>query len=163
MTDRYAAERGIPAVPGCARSTLTLRFDGRFLTLGGPTGRRYEAVSGMPGLKGRFSYSATRQRISHEGPIPEGEYWIQPSEMWTNRWYSNAPRDAWGNHRITIHVSPGTKTHGRGGFFIHGGAEPGSAGCIDLHVHMDAFVRDLRKATDDDDACYVPLTVQYQK
>ena len=38
---------------------------------------------------------------------------------------------AWGNYRITIHPFTTTETYGRGGFFIHGGDQLGSAGCID--------------------------------
>jgi len=49
-----------------------------------------------------------------------------------------------GIHRITIHVSPTTMTLKRGGFFIHGGTHPGSAGCINLHGAMENFVRDAR-------------------
>ncbi|MGN4069377.1 DUF2778 domain-containing protein [Burkholderia gladioli] len=81
--------------------------------------------------------------------------------MWTtNHWYNIAPRAAWGDHRITIHVMPGTATFDRGGFFIHGGTHAGSAGCINLHAGMEQFVKDLQTATGGAD-CYIPLTVQY--
>ena len=46
---------------------------------------------------------------------------------------------AWGSHRITIHPFDSTHTFGRGGFFIHGGTMPGSAGCIDLTSGMPRF------------------------
>jgi len=75
--------------------------------------------------------------------------------MWTNRWYKLAPRAAWGNHRVTLHVYPGTQTFGRGGFFIHGGTHVGSAGCINLHAEMEQFVSDLTKQLDRRGACYV--------
>ncbi|RQS06724.1 DUF2778 domain-containing protein [Burkholderia sp. Bp8991] len=72
--------------------------------------------------------------------------------------YSYAAR---GDHRLTIHVMPGTRAFGRGGFFIHGGTNAGSAGCINLHSGMENFVRDIEAATKDAPECYVPLTIQY--
>nr|WP_239483032.1 tlde1 domain-containing protein [Paraburkholderia sp. C35] len=123
--------------------------------------RVYAAVSGRPLDNGSFDYSLARQCEPEQGPIPEGRYWIKPSQMWTNRWYSLAPRSAWGNHRITIHVFPGTQTHDRGGFFIHGGTHSGSAGCINLHMAMEAFVRDLQAAVGNIPDCYIPLSVRY--
>ena len=66
----------------------------------------YRGVSGQPLNEGGFDYSATRQQESGKGPIPEGAYWIKPSEMWTNRWYNVALRSAWGNNRITFMFSP---------------------------------------------------------
>ncbi|MEZ5601109.1 MAG: DUF2778 domain-containing protein [Candidatus Competibacteraceae bacterium] len=77
-----------------------------------------------------------------EGPIPQGIYWIRPDELddnWLNCRLSDRFANAWGRYRISIHPFT-TETFGRGGFFIHGGATPGSAGCIDLTNHMDRFV-----------------------
>lgn len=161
MPDRYAAERGIPTVPTCGKSNILLRFDGRFLSMSGSPARAYAGVSGRPMDSGGFDYSPARQRESRVGPIPPGQYRIQPSQMWTNRWYNLAPRAAWGGNRITIHIFPGTQTYGRGGFFIHGGTHAGSAGCINLHGQMEDFVRDLKAATAKSPDCYVPLTVAY--
>lgn len=81
--------------------------------------------------------------------------------MWTNHWFNISPVSAWGKHRITIHVFPGTKTYRRGGFFIHGGNHIGSAGCINLHVQMEKFVINLQTATRSSQNCYIPLTVRY--
>ena len=39
----------------------------------------------------------------------------------------------------------GTRTYGRGGFAIHGGAIPGSIGCVDLTRFMPDFVRHFRE------------------
>lgn len=161
MPNPYVAEQGVPSAPLCGRSNIQLRFDGRFLTLSGPNMRAYTAVSGRPLPSGTFDYSLARQHESREGPIPPGQYWILPSQMWTNHWYNVAPRGAWGNHRITIHVFPGTQTFGRGGYFIHGGTHPGSAGCINLHAQMENFVRDLKDSVADSPDCYIPLTVRY--
>jgi hypothetical protein len=62
------------------------------------------------------------------------------SERW---FYSWRYEDAWGSHRITIHPFDTTHTFGRGGFFIHGGTTPGSAGCIDLTAGISSFARAL--------------------
>jgi hypothetical protein len=161
MSDRYAAEHGIPRGPSCSRSeNISLRFDGDTLIMHGPRGRSYPAVSGRPS-GGKFDYSSGRFGMRSDGPIPPGRYWIKPSEMWSNHWYNLASRSAWGDHRITIHVFPGTETYGRGGFFIHGGTHAGSAGCVNLHSRMEDFVRELEAATKDSQDCYVPLTVRY--
>jgi hypothetical protein len=161
MSDRYTAERGIPTIPACARSQISLDFDGRCLWMKGPIFRLYTAESGKVNSSGRFDYSPTRQREGGIGPIPTGQYWIDPSQMWENHWYNVASRAAWGDHRITIHVFPETQTHGRGGFFIHGGTHAGSAGCINLHAGMETFVSDLKEAATPSPDCYIPLTVRY--
>ena len=58
---------------------------------------------------------------------------------------------------------PGTQTYGRGGFFIHGGTHPGSAGCI--HVTgpdgMETFLADLKAALGGLPRCSVLLIVEY--
>ena len=161
MSSRYTSERGSPRVPACARAQVSLRFDGRFLTMSGRKSQIYAAVSGSKDRSGKFDYSSMRQRERGVGPIPPGQYWIAPSQMWENHWYNLASRAAWGDHRITIHVYPQTQTFGRGGFFIHGGTHAGSAGCINLHAGMESFVRDLKEATTSSANCYIPLTVRY--
>lgn len=99
-----------------------------------------------------------------QGPIPAGQYWVQPSQLWENNWVKNlvtAPRGAWGNFRLTIHPYPLTETHDRGGFFIHGGSNAGRAGCIDLIHYIDKFVQRLTQELGGRPECYIPLTVQY--
>jgi hypothetical protein len=73
------------------------------------------------------------------------------------------PRDAWGDFWITIHPYPHSQTYGRGGFFIHGGSTPGSAGCIDLTKNMNKFVAALKWELGKQSECYIPLTVRYRK
>jgi hypothetical protein len=162
MTDRYAGERFVPKVPSCGKSTLSLCFDGRSLRLQGARIRtQFSAVSGRP-KGGSFDYSVEYQKIPSEGPTPEGQYWIQPSELQENKWYRlYNTRDAWGDYWITIHPYPDTQTYGRGGFFIHGGKTPGSAGCIDLTKDMNLFVEALARELAGQTECYVPLTVRY--
>lgn len=167
MPNNYAEERAIPKVPACARSSMRLLFDGVYLyALGGHSisGRILPAVSGKPDANGKFDYSVARQKVPYQGPIPAGEYWVQPSQMWENSWLKNiirTPRSAWGNFRLTIHPYPNTETYGRGGFFIHGGVSAGSAGCIDLTVHIDKFVDMLKKEFGGLPKCYMLLTVRY--
>lgn len=96
MVDRYAGERYSPKVPACKRSILTLHFNGQILQAQGAKEFIYfPAVSGRPS-NGKFDYSLDRQQIPDQGPIPEGEYWIQPSEFQENAWYRlRNPRAAW--------------------------------------------------------------------
>lgn len=123
----------------------------------------WTAVSGKPDERGRFSYSAERQGARSTGPIPEGEYRINPSETWERWFFQTGAEAGWGDYRITLHVAPRTVTHGRGGFFIHGGFRAGSAGCIDLTVGMNRFVARLRTLLKASPNCYVPVRVQYQR
>jgi hypothetical protein len=37
-----------------------------------------------------------------------------------------------GHYRVSLHPAEGTDTFGRGGFFLHGGKNWGSAGCFDV-------------------------------
>jgi len=99
------------------------------------------------------------------GPLPPGKYSIGPLQsrsklsppvselvsLWnfmTGQYVSAAggwsadsdfSKIAWGNYRAPISSKPGTNTYGRGSFYVHGGAIPGSHGCIDLTDQMDDF------------------------
>lgn len=124
--------------------SATLVFDGRHLTLLGHGGRNesYNARSGRPLPNGHFDYSRENQQRDRIGPIPEGIYWIAPMELQNVR----NPKDwiGFGQRRIIIHPFHTTHTYRRGGFFIHGGVFPGSAGCIDLQGEMQRFQYTLR-------------------
>ncbi len=172
MSD-YAAERYHPNsknIGHCTpkdfnktKSNLYIFFDGYILTLsGGKKTHQYAAVSGKP-EQGKFSYTLERQKAKNIGPIPEGTYWINPDEIWENAWYKRASRESWGDYRVTIHPYPNTETHGRGGFFIHGGKYFGSIGCIDLTIRINNFIEDLRNELNGNKNCYVPTTVMYRK
>ena len=161
MPDRYADDRYKSNLLNCRK--LTLVFDGKTLTMHGDRKkgmRRYPAASGKP-IKNTFDYSLERQKKRNLGPIPAGTYWIRPDELWENAWYKRGSTISWGNFRIIIHPFPGTRTWGRGGFFIHGGTYPGSAGCIDLTRYMQSFVADLTEEIDGDDECQIHLEVKY--
>ena len=163
--NKYASERFSPKAPACGKSVITLLFNGKELILTGGIKTKkvytYTADSGKPNELGRFSYSKERQKTPYKGPIPEGEYWINPKEFWENAWYKSASESAWGSHRITIHPYPKSKTYGRGGFFIHGGDIPGSAGCIDLTTNISQFYKDIKKEINGNTNCYIVLKVKY--
>jgi len=123
--------------------------------------RSWDAVSGKP-HGGSFDYSAAAQHARGEGPIPEGLYWIDPRQLvdLEDRWfYGLLYEKAWGTDRVTIHPYPDTETYGRGGFFIHGGTEPGSAGCIDLTTQMRSFASQMKSSTPR--GAFVKLNVRY--
>lgn len=159
MGDRYAEERYDPSLAMCSKLALT--FNGKTLAMtGGSKTYSYPAASGKPDKGGAFSYTKEAQIAGFSGPIPEGIYWINPDELWVNRWYKRGSEASWGKYRITIHPFTTTETYQRGGFFIHGGKVLDSIGCIDLTSHIDAFVADLqvegamRK-------CQIHLSVRY--
>ena len=168
--DKYKAERGEPASSSC--SDVSLLFDGYYLKLlsgtgvGGMVIQAWHARSGVKGSNGNFDYSLTHQKTHNHGPIPAGEYWIQPMQL-KNLW---AGGDAWGDSRITIHPRTATDTFSRGGFFIHGGKDFGSIGCIDLAYGMKSFRKKLEELSpdivvdwgfDQKNSCTIPLTVKY--
>lgn len=162
---KYAHEVRRPEVPACAKSLITLHFDGQVFKIQTATGvlKTYFAVSGKP-VNSKFDYSAERQKLANQGPIPEGAYWISPADIWENNAIKSllvSSRSAWGDYRITIRVTLGTQTHARGGFFIHGGDIPGSAGCIDLTTSMNQFIKDLKGLLGKSIHCHIPLTVEY--
>ncbi|EDO7990867.1 DUF2778 domain-containing protein, partial [Campylobacter coli] len=133
----------------------------------------FQAVSGSPQEKSNgkhyFTYEKERQMLKSEGPIPEGEYYITPLseniddgvQYWDkigklDKIFGYIGRGKWGGRiydwgTIRIPIQPKTKTltdsqgHTvtRGDFFIHGGAEAGSAGCIDLWKNNNEFFRIL--------------------
>jgi hypothetical protein len=113
----------------------------------------------MPGLSwegtsGREGYqSSEHQETANKGPIPEGSYTVDPAK--TQSYSSTTGWDrfkgkfgggtwpggesSWGEYRTWLTPMKGTNTHGRGGFSIHGGTTPGSAGCIDLTKNNNSF------------------------
>lgn len=75
------------------------------------------------------------QMKKNEGPIPVGKYFIKPQELSDPGLFGDLLRQSqgdWGDWRIVLHPESDTNTHGRDGFFIHGGGSSGSAGCIDV-------------------------------
>lgn len=157
----------LPAMPREDNPTPqspSLAFDGSTLTLrrGGALIGSWPATSGVPGT------TAADQMRVNVGPIPEGNWQVDPSKIDQFRWYDprdwdwwgigkgSAGRDAWGDWRVPIDPGPGNTITDRGGFFIHGGRTPGSAGCIDL-CRLDGVVIPMLRQYRGP----IPLTVDY--
>ena len=66
-----------------------------------------------------------------QGPIPPGNYSLDPSQISEGGFLRNLLGD-WGKYRLPLTPDSSTNTYGRDGFFLHGGKKPGSAGCIDV-------------------------------
>lgn len=160
--DKYSSERFNPNIQHCGG--IKLSFDGTTLTFeNGTIVKKYTAVSGrMNQDAGTFDYSQATQKIPKFGPIPEGTYWINPAEFHDMR-FKRGSMSAWGKYRITIHPFTTTDTFSRGGFFIHGGTVPGSAGCVDLVNSIGTFYDDMQTALKGlpDNNCQIHLVVKY--
>ena len=131
-------------------------FDGKKFTLyeNDKPIMSWDAVSGKDGYR-----SSEYQNLKDTGPIPEGAYVARQSELqfykditWDNRLRSavgfgtwRGGTDSWGESRVWLEPSKETNTYGRGGFSVHGGVEPGSAGCIDLTNRIDEFTQWFEK------------------
>jgi hypothetical protein len=111
---------------------------------------RIAAYSGLPGS------TPLDQNRANFGPIPEGTYWIDPSEIrkLTDNPGARFPGgavyepnlDSWGRYRVPLHPDAGTNTHGRSGFYLHGGTMIGSQGCIDVGHVNDSLLAWLKEA-----------------
>ena len=132
-----------------------LVFDGKTIKIlvNGRTVFETKAYSGKPQEDGSFDYSIENQKRENIGPIPEGEYFVDLAK--TQKWQDldfiqksaalfkmgrfPGGTIAWGSERVDL-TPNGANIYGRaGGFTIHGGAVPGSAGCIDLTTNDRAF------------------------
>ncbi|MBI2026754.1 MAG: hypothetical protein HYS98_02960 [Deltaproteobacteria bacterium] len=94
------------------------------------------------------------------GPVPKGRCFINPKEITEPSlkrpifFFSQA---SWGKFRVPLHPEKEMNVFGRGGFFIHGGREYGSAGCIDLDDHELPFFTWLKKQTG-----IIPVEIKYE-
>ncbi len=134
-----------------------------------PNMQSFAAVSGRPDANSNFDYSKQNQMNPSNGPIPEGSYTMNMNEAPDMTTYESLKgtiggflgkiglgkrglfpggRGVWGDGRIDINpdnvfVSPSNNPFelgvNRGGFTIHGGSTPGSAGCIDLCSGFGGF------------------------
>ncbi len=83
---------------------------------------------------------ARQEKLQHMSPADWAIGW---SRVLGNKFGGKWPGSSvsWGNSRVWLEPSKETNTFGRAGFSIHGGWEPGSAGCIDLTSGMDDFAK----------------------
>lgn len=152
---------------------VILLFNGSTLSLvdNGHTVFSAPAVSGRPLANGHFDYSVARQKMGSTGPIPVGNYKINPlaTQWWSSQSYMQRTAAifkkgtwpggliSWGAARTWI-TPDGANVYGRSGFTIHGGVEPGSAGCIDLYGSEVRFFRTLENYSNLNS---IPLQVKY--
>lgn len=129
--------------------------------------KSFDAVSGTQLEDGTFDYSKEAQAAPFLGPLPEGDYTVNPNEIqwWTDQSFITRTAAflkkgtwpggifAWGAARVWLNPekvsvkNPATgKNVIRDNFSIHGGAFPGSAGCIDCTYNAVPFFRMLEKS-----------------
>ena len=86
-------------------------------------------------IEREFDYSYSRQGIRNKGGIPRGLYYIEAKEersAKTSPWSHGVRTSPWGDYSWTLHPDEDTDVRKRTGFFIHGGEEFNTKGCIDL-------------------------------
>ena len=105
-------------------------------------------IAEWPAVSGQPEYQNPQYQNKKEvGPIPAGVYVARKKDLQNRddygpiKKYTSWPggERGWGKHRVWLEPSKETDTFGRGGFSIHGGDVPGSAGCIDLTSGMPGF------------------------
>jgi hypothetical protein len=135
----------------------------------------WPAVSGVVDANGNTQPNL--QAVANQGPIPEGWYTADPAQIqrWSDLSIPNRVAStfskvwevasgnkagawpggliAWGEIRLPL--SP-AQVGNRSNFFIHGGLVPGSAGCIDLTKHNNAFFKTFAGH-----GASLPLSVRY--
>ncbi len=114
---------------------MCAKFDGKTLTIymDNKPVYQFDAMSGKPEYQ-----DPKYQDVKDTGPIPAGIYVARQEELQHREDYSFVKKYTswpggehdWGKHRVWLEPSKETNTFGRDGFSIHGGQEPGSAGCI---------------------------------
>lgn len=163
--------------------TAYASFDGTSMNLHSQTNKEgnlapatlsLPAVSGRPNDAGKFDYSQKREAMPDVGPLPEGNYTLDPAKIrlltlkddvvgktmaWTQLFDEKVGAfpggsSAWGLGRMPIDPSvvqvfdPSTSTFiSRSGFTVHGGTSPGSAGCIDLMRGEMLFFNKLQRSS----------------
>lgn len=157
-------------------------FNGTSLTYHMKDGKSasFPAVSGR--VAGWGLTDPSKQAVRNEGPIPAGTYSFEPKDI---QFYGNISLSeklqssvlspvmsilggkagewpggtyAWGAYRVFLKPDPTTEVYGRSGFSIHGGRNPGSAGCIDLCGNINGFMGLIDRG-----AATIPVSVEYPK
>ncbi len=105
-------------------------------------------IASWGGVSGRKNLQNPEyQNLKSKGPIPEGvyigrktDYQERKDSGFFRRYYNwQGGENSWGKSRLWLEPALETNTYGRNGFSIHGGKDPGSAGCIDLTSQMKNF------------------------
>jgi hypothetical protein len=158
--------QALPTVPRSrvVEPITSLEFDGATLTVNGTATTSFAALSGVrannPHSRDRRDHTgADSQDLPLLGPIPSGDYYIDPVEIE----HGGFPEAVWGPTRIRIHGTAVTDLRRRlftnrdGGFFIHQDVRrDGTAGCVGLQSTRDTerlFARIAQTTT------RIPLTV----
>jgi hypothetical protein len=146
---------GAPDPIGTASYTLSgsegslLWFDGAQLVLlntaDGSEVRRWPAFSGTPGIPA----SPANLRLSDIGSIPAGLFSINPKDTQSRAtaediwdWVDWVRKErSWGTYYTALHPVDveDPQAAQRDKMFIHGGARPGTAGCLDLVDQNEDF------------------------
>lgn len=124
-------------------------FDGKSLAVY----NNGEKIAEWAATAGREGYQDPEyQKVPSKGPLPAGTYVARKNDFqeidplskvigWAGLGNWKGSTMSWGSSRVWLEPSKETNTFGRAGFSIHGGWEPGSAGCIDLTSGMDDFAK----------------------
>lgn len=111
-------------------------------------------------LKETFPYTSgkdgvTDPTVPFKGPINSGGYSIDPYKIEKTGLLMGLRGD-WGTYYAPLKPDPSTDTHGRTGFYIHGGVRPGSNGCVDVGSKDVELLPNLKK----DNMLPIPVTVK---
>lgn len=158
---RYVKNNPINGIDASGLTALIYNLSGKTLTVFTEDQNTlpytiYNVTSGQPG------HSACD---SGKGPVPSGGYSLFTSEISNPGIIGDFLRNQigdWGDWRVPLHPDSDTDTHGRSGFFLHGGSKPGSAGCIDVGggAYGNSITNRLLKDILLDSDGLVPLVVQ---
>ena len=128
-------------------------FDGQYLRFieNGHT------ILELPAMSGKSEYQEKKyQNLINKGQIPEGSYRIKQNNVqdidkvsnllgYTGRGMAPGGWNSWGLKRVWLEPFNTNSMYNRNKFSIHGGANLGSSGCIDLAKHELEFFNKLKK------------------
>lgn len=85
--------------------------------------------------KGSCMNNPACSKRRNKGPVPSGKYNIKTDDLTNPGILGDIARNTrgdWGDWRAPLSPTGDTDTFGRDGFFMHGGMQKGSAGCVDV-------------------------------
>jgi len=130
----YSYTLSNPLIGSDPNGLLTLFFNRAGNTLwvipgGGKPSYKVRATSGRPDC------GECTERDRDKGPIPKGNYRLYAQDLSDPGPVGDGLRNLradWGDWRVKLWPDEPAATFGRDGFYLHGGWQPGSAGCIDV-------------------------------